>query len=301
MRLILMIRRRLFNWDASVEQFRAMVQRREGMFKPPREVEIKAINAGGVPAEWLTPPRADSRAVLLYLHGGAWVLGWTNMHRRLVAHLCLAAGCRALAIDYRLAPEHPFPAALDDCVAAYRWLLQQGTLPEEIVIGGDSAGGTLTLTTLMSLRDAGDPLPAAAVCISPATDLEGTGESFRTIKDPAQTPEFVLKMRRLYAGDHDLKHPLISPYYGDLHGLPPLLIHAGGEEMLLSDAQRLADQAEAAGVQADLQIWPALWHVWHLFAPTLPEASQAVKDVGEFIRKSQPTLRRPLNEAPARR
>ena len=286
--LILGVRRRFFNWDLSVDEFRAMVRRREPMFRPPPDVVITPAVVGGVPCEWLTPPGAAPAPVLLYLHGGAWVLGWTNMHRRMVAHLCRAAGCRALAVDYRLAPEHPFPAALDDCLAAYRGLLADGIRPAEIAIAGDSAGGTLTLTTLMSLRDADDPLPAAAVCISPATDLEGTGASFWTIRDPVMTPEFVLRMRKLYAGGHDLSSPLISPLFGDLRGLPPLLIHAGCGEMLLSDAQRLADKARAAGVPVELVLWPAMWHVWHLMIPTLPEARHAVEEIGEFLRRLDP-------------
>jgi acetyl esterase/lipase len=285
LRLILGFRRRFFNWDLSVEQFRSTIRRRDAMFRPPPDVAIRAAEVGGVPCEWLSPPGAAPGPVILYLHGGAWVLGWTSMHRRLVAHLCLAAGCRALAVDYRLAPEHPFPAALDDCVAAYRGLVSEGIRPDEIVVAGDSAGGTLTLTTLMSLRDAGDPLPAAAVCISPATDLEGTGESFWTIKDPVVTPEFVLRMRKLYAGDRDLKSPLISPLSGDLRGLPPLLIHAGGGEMLLCDSERLAEKARAAGVPVELAVYPAMWHVWHVLIPTLPEARRAVAEIGEFVRR----------------
>jgi acetyl esterase/lipase len=189
-------------------------------------------------------------------------------------------------VDYRLAPEHPFPAALEDCLAAYRWLLGTGISPLDIVIAGDSAGGNLTLTTLLSLRDAGDPLPAAAVCIAPMTDLEGTGESFRTKDDPALTAEFALKVARHYAGDHDLRLPLLSPYHGDLRGLPPLLIQVGGDEILLSDATRLADDARAAGVEVHLAVWPKMWHVWHVFAPSLPEARRAIDDIGAFIRSA---------------
>ena len=193
--------------------------------------------------------------------------------------------------DYRLAPEHPFPAALEDCLGAYRWLLKGGSLPGDMVIVGDSAGGNLTLATLMSLRDAGDPLPDAAVCISPATDLEGTGESFWTKKDPLQTPEFVLAMVRHYASGQDLRSPLLSPHYGDLRGLPPLLIHAGGDEMFLSDATRLADKARAAGVDVSLVVWPRMWHVWHLLAPSLPEARQAIDAIGAFVRERLTTGR----------
>src|SRR5215471_10825800 len=158
LRLILDLRRALFDWEAPLERYRALMKHQERFFKPPRDVVIRPVMAGEVPGEWLVPPHASARSVILYLHGGAWTLGWTNIHRRMVAHLCRAAGSRALAVDYRLAPEHPFPAALEDCLGAYRWLLKSGTLPGEIVIAGDSAGGNLTLATLLSLRDAGDPL-----------------------------------------------------------------------------------------------------------------------------------------------
>jgi acetyl esterase/lipase len=279
------VRRAFFDWDAPVERFRALMERQEPYFKPPRDVEVQPVMAGEVPAEWLIPPEASPRSVILYLHGGGWTLGWTNIHRRMVAQLCRAATCRTLAVDYRLAPEHPFPAALEDCLGAYRWMLKSGSLPRDIVIAGDSAGGNLTLATLLSLRDAGDPLPAAAVCISPATDLEGTGESFWTKKDPAVTPEFVLAMVRHYASGQDLRSPLLSPHYGDLRGLPPLLIHVGEDEMLLSDATRLADKARAAGVDVSLVVWPRMWHVWHLLTPSLPEARQAINAIGAFVRE----------------
>jgi acetyl esterase/lipase len=190
-----------------------------------------------------------------------------------------------LAVDYRLAPEHPFPAALDDCLTAYIWLLTEGTSPREIVIAGDSAGGNLTLATLLALHDAREPLPAAAVCISPVTDFEGTGETFRTNKDPVLTAEFALAVRRHYAGGQDPKVPLLSPLHADLHDLPPLLLHAGGDEILLSDSTRFADKARASGVAVTLSIWPRMWHVWHLFAPFLPEAREAVGAIGAFVRE----------------
>ena len=285
LRRLLKFRKAFIDWEAPVERFRAMMARSEHVFKPPRDVAIRPVMAGEVSGEWVVPPGASSRSVILYLHGGGWTLGWTNVHRRLVAHLCRAAGCRALAVDYRLAPEHPFPAALDDCVVAYRWLLRGGTAPRDVAIAGDSAGGNLTLTTLMSLRDAGEPLPAAAVCISPMTDLEGTGESFRTNDDVAVTAEFALAMARHYAGGRDPKLPLLSPHHGDLRGLPPLLVQVGGDEILLSDAERLADQARAAGVEVRLEVWPGMWHVWHLLSPFVPEARQAVAAAGAFLRE----------------
>ena len=246
---------------------------------------MKSARADGVSVEWIIPSNASSQSVILYLHGGGWTLGWYNSHRWLVAYICQAATSRALAVNYRLAPEDPFPAALEDCLAAYRWLLKSGTSPQQIVVAGDSAGGNLALATLMALRDAGDPLPAAAVCISPMTDLAGTGESFSTHKDPLLTTRFALSMARYYAGDQDPRLPLISPHYGNLDRLPPLLIHVGEDEILLSDAARLTDNARAAGVDVSLVIWPKMWHVWHAFAPYLPEAQQAIDAIGIFIRE----------------
>jgi acetyl esterase/lipase len=209
----------------------------------------------------------------------------------MVMHLCQGAGCRALAVDYRLAPEHPFPAGLEDCLAVYHWLLEDGFSSQDIVIAGDSAGANLTLSTLISLRDAGDPLPAAAVCISPMTDLAGTGESFRTNRDPTLTTGFALAMVQHYAGGQDLHQPLLSPHYADLRGLPPLLIQVGEVEILLSDATRLAEKARRDGVDISLVVWPNMWHVWHFFVPSLPEARRAVNAIGDFVRerlRSQP-------------
>lgn len=249
----------------------------------PRGVTAQPATANGVSVEWLTPTDAAPARIVLYFHGGGWTLGWYNSHRWLVAQLAQAAAARALAVDYRLAPEHPFPAALDDCVAAYRWLLQTGHAPHHIVIAGDSSGGNLTLTTLMVLREAGDPLPAAAVCLSPMTDLEGTGPTFHTNQDAALKARFALSLARNYIGASAPRTPLISPYYGSLQGFPPLLIHVGAEEILRSDAERLATQGHAAGVDTTLVIWPGMWHVWHVFAPYLPEAAQAVQAIGAFV------------------
>ena len=271
----------------SVPKLRAMMEMGSDHPRLPRGVASQPAQADGVAVEWITPRSVSGSSVILYLHGGGWTLGWYQSHRWLVANLCQAAGCRALAVDYRLAPENPFPAALDDCLTVYRWLLKSGTPAEQIVIAGDSAGGNLTLTTLMVLRDAGDPLPAAAVCISPMTDLAGTGESFNTRKDAMLTTRTALFFARQYYGDQDPRLPLISPHYGDLSGLPPLLIHVGEDEILLSDAQRLVIKAAAAGVDARLIIWPGMWHVWHVFAPFLPEAQQAVKAIGAFLQEKR--------------
>jgi acetyl esterase/lipase len=259
----------------------------------PVGATIRPDRAEGVPVEWIIPGNAAPRRVILYLHGGAWTLGWYNSHRGMVAYLCRAAATRALAVDYRLAPEDPFPAALEDCLAAYRWLLKTGTRASEILIAGDSAGGNLTLTTLMALRDAGEPLPAGAVCISPMTDLEGTGDSFGVNSDPLLSADYALKMARKYYGGLDPRLPLISPHYGDFRGIPRLLVHVGEAEILLSDARRLEASGRKAGVDVSLVVWPEMWHVWHALVPWLPEAEEAVKAIGTFIKGclADPTLR----------
>jgi monoterpene epsilon-lactone hydrolase len=253
----------------------------------PRGAQWRRVAVNGVTAEWITAPGISSERVLLYFHGGGWVLGLYNNHRWLAAQLSRACGMRVLCVDYRLAPEQPFPAALDDCVAVYRGLLQTGVLPQRITLGGDSAGGNLTVTTMLALRDAQAPLPSAGVCISPATDLECTGETFHTHHDAMLSPDVALWMMRDYCRQSDPRLPLLSPIHADLRGLPPLLVHVGEDEILLSDATRLAERARAAGVKVTLRVWPAMWHVWHLFAPWLPEAQQAVDDIGAFVRAVQ--------------
>jgi acetyl esterase/lipase len=194
---------------------------------------------------------------------------------------------RGLVIDYRLAPENPFPAALEDATAAYRWLLKSGFKPEQIVIAGDSAGGGLSLSTMVSLRDAGDPLPRGAVLLSPWTDLAGTGESIKTHAeiDPWLNADNLIPFAALYFGKEDGRHPLVSPLYADLHGLPPMLIQVGSDEILLDDSTRLASRAQAAGVEVKMEVWDGLWHVWHIFASQLPEGQKAIEDLGRFARQ----------------
>ena len=251
------------------------------------DVTSTPVDAGGVRAEWIVPPGAAAERVLFYLHGGGYVLCSVSTHRDLISRMARAAGVRALGVDYRLAPEHPFPAAVEDATTAYRWLVSHGTAPERIAIAGDSAGGGLTLATLVALRDAGDPLPAAAVCLSPWVDLEGTGASHTTkaAADPFVRKEMTEFLAQQYLGERDRRTPLASPLYADLHGLPPLLIQVGTAEILLDDATRIADRAKAAGVQVSLEVWDDMIHVWQLFAPLLPEGQQAIERIGAFIRE----------------
>ncbi len=273
------------NSITSIPKLRTFSEKISRSLTLPDDVTSRRNRVDGVSVEWIVPPVVSSKSVIMYLHGGAWVLGWYNNHRVLVAHIGRASKSRVLAVNYRLAPENPFPAALEDSLAAYHWLLKDGIKPNQIVIAGDSVGGNLTLATLMSLREGGDPLPAAAVCISPMTDLAGTGETLHTNKDVLLTAKFALSMSRHYIGTQDSRIPLISPHYGDMTDLPPLLIHAGENEILLSDAQRLADNARNAGVNVTLDVWPKMWHVWHTYVPYLPEAKRAVEAIGNFVRQ----------------
>jgi epsilon-lactone hydrolase len=271
------------NLSASIEQRRAGMERISE--RVPADVICEKVNAGGVSGEWISAPGATQDRVILYLHGGGYVVGSINTHRAMVSRIARSSNARALAIDYRLAPEHPFPAAVDDTLAAYRWLIAQGYKPTRIVISGDSAGGGLTIAALLAIRDASLPMPAAAVPISPWTDLEGTGESVRTraARDVMVTQENLGHSAKQYYGASDPKNPLVSPIHADFRGLPPMLIHVGDAEILLDDATRVAERAKAAGVKVDLEVWDDMPHVWHVFAKILPEGQQAIDKIGKFV------------------
>lgn len=262
----------------------------------PPGLEVSVRELAGRPCEWLRNPGHSGEHVFLYLHGGGYVMGSCAAYRALASRLALACGIQAVVPEYRLAPEHPFPAGLDDAVAAYHALLAAGHDPRRIVIGGDSAGGGLTLATLLTLRDAGAPLPAAAVLLSPFTDLTCSGETLttRAAVEPWLDPTLFDPLARLYAGKHDRAQPLLSPLLGDLRGLPPLLIHVGDHEVLLADSTRLAERARAADVRVEIEVWPELWHVFQFFAPALPEAQRSLDQIGAFVR-----ARLGLDEHPA--
>jgi len=270
----------------TIAERRAQYERAERIFPTPPDVKVETVTAHERPAEWLTPPRARPDAVVLYLHGGGYVIGSPRSHRHLAAAIAGAAGTRALLLDYRLAPEHPFPAALEDAVAAYEWVLSRGIAPGQVVIAGDSAGGGLTVATLLALRERGLPRPAGGVCISPWVDLTNSAPSYtsKAAVDPIVTQEGIGLMTRAYIGTGDPKQPLVSPLYADLRSLPPLLIHVGSDEVLLDDAVGLAERARAAGVDVKLEEWPAMIHVWHWFLPMLDEAERAIAGIGVFVR-----------------
>ena len=248
-------------------------------------VTHEAVAADGVPCIWLIPQNDSADRVLLYFHGGGFVFGLTAQHMGLGAYLARKMASRVLMVDYRLAPQHPFPAALDDCAAAYRWLLRQGVPAGNITVAGDSAGGNLTLTLLMKLRDEGDPLPAAAACLSPVADLSQVNDQ-RAYRDPLLSPRAMERYSTAYAGNHDPRDPLISPAYGQWHDLPPLLIHAGEDEILREDALHIDALARAAGVDVRLEIYPRMWHVWQIYL-SMPEAIQSLDDIAQFLRSRQ--------------
>lgn len=288
--LMKMIKAREVPKQPPIEQARTEFEEVGKMFPLADDVQCESVQADGVPAEWVTVPGASEERAILYLHGGGYAIGSLDTHRDLVSRLSRAASARALSVGYRLAPEHPHPAAVEDSTAAYRWLLSEGVDPARTVIAGDSAGGGLTVATLVALRDSGDPLPAAAVCLSPWVDLEGTGESMtaKAEVDPVVTPDGIAWMAKFYMGDADPRTPLISPLYADLQGLPPLLIQVGTSEVLLDDSTRLAECARAAGVNVTLEPWEDMVHVWQFFAAMLPEAREAIDRIGEFIREHTP-------------
>ena len=256
----------------------------------PDDAEIVPETVAGVPAEWMSRRGFDDGRVILYLHGGGYVIGSPRTHRDLVLRIARHCRARALVIDYRLAPEHPHPAALDDALGAYRRLLESGVDPSRIAVMGDSAGGGLTLALLLALRDAGDPLPACAACLSPWTDLTASGSSMKTHrrKDPLLDPESIAHYARLYAPESELDRPYVSPLFGDFRGLPPLLIHVGGAEVLLDDSRRVAGKAAAAGVVVEFKEWPRMIHVFQALAYLLPEARQAIREIGAFTRRHIP-------------
>ena len=258
-----------------------------GRLLPPTPAAAHAftVDAGGVAAERIIPHAAPYDRHVLYLHGGGFIAGSPAVYRHLAWRIALAVGAQILSPDYRLAPEHPFPAALDDAVAAYEWLLAEGVEPHQIGLIGDSAGGGLAFSLLLRLRDAGRPLPAAVVALSPWTDLALTGASLRrnAKADPMLDVAELPRVARSYLAGVDPRHPWASPIYGDLKGLPPALIQVGSDEILHDDAARLAARLDQAGGSALLEIWPRMPHVWHLFAPMLPEARRAIGHIGRFL------------------
>ncbi len=261
----------------------ALAARRAGASPP---ATVSEVDAGGVPAEMILADGGSDDAATLYLHGGGYVIGSPATHREFAKRLSAASGGGVLVIDYRLAPESPFPAAVEDAVSAYRWLLDRGRAPDRLSIAGDSAGGGLTVATLLSLRDQGLPTPARGACLSPWVDMEGIGDSMtsRAHVDPMVQRDGLVAMANTYLAGAHPRSPLAAPLYADLAGLPPLLIQVGSRETLYDDATRLAQAAKDAGIETTFEAWDEMIHVWHLFAPILDEGQQAIERVGGFLR-----------------
>lgn len=252
----------------------------------PRGTTVESITLAGRPAERLTPAGEVSDQVLYYMHGGAYLAGSPRTHRGMLAHIAKAAGCTVIALDYRLAPEHPYPAALDDAVNGWKALLAQGVKPANLVIGGDSAGGNLALVTAIAIRDAGLPQPSGLVLLSPWTDLSSSGSSMgsRAERDRLLTVRGIDRAARQFANDIALTDPRLSPLFARLDGLPKMLIQVGDDEVLLDDSVRLADAARTAGVTLRLDVKLRLWHVWQVMAGWMPEADRAVAEIGAYVR-----------------
>ena len=272
-------------WDT---QSREDFEKIAAFFPLAADVTRTPADADGVKGEWITVPNSSERVTILYVHGGGYVIGSLNTHADCVSRIARAAGARAFSVDYRLAPENPFPAAVEDATTAYRWLLKQNTDPKSIVIAGDSAGGGLAAATLLALKDAGDPMPGGAVLISPWTDLTCTSETMtsREVADPILQPEVLRETGKLYADGATQKNPHASPIFGDYSGLPPILVQVGDAEILLDDSRVYAERAKAAGVDCTLEVWDEMIHVFQLFAPMLPEGQQAIEKIGEWVRSN---------------
>jgi epsilon-lactone hydrolase len=270
----------------ALEERRAAFAPAGRLYPVPDDVLVTEVSAGGVPAYWLEAPGANPGRVLLFLHGGGYELGSLRSDGELAARVGRASGMRVLFPEYRLAPEHPFPAAIDDVLAAWRWLrTDQGLSARSIAVAGDSAGGGLAVALLVATRDAGEALPAAAVLMSPTVDLTSSGASMteRADEDPFSTPAMLRQFASEYLAGADPKTPLASPLFASLSGLPPLLVQAGTADLLLSDSERLAAAASKAGVDVILEISEGLPHVYQIMHGT-PEAAEATEQIGKFLR-----------------
>jgi monoterpene epsilon-lactone hydrolase len=272
--------------DFNLAALRAgMGSRREPTIKGVKLIKVKV---GDIPCEWVLAPGADPNVRLLYLHGGGFVSGSGGYYLAQASHISAAAKCAVLLPDYRLAPEHPFPAGLDDCVAAHKWMVANGPAGAGAAcatfVAGDSAGGSLTLTTLLALRDRKMAMPAGGIPISPCTDFTLASDSLKTVHDPIISAKTMRVFRDHYLGKTDPRNPLASPVFGDYRGLPPLLIQVGEHEMLRDDSIRVAKKASTDGIKVTLEVWPGMFHVFQSHEPLLPEAREAIERIGEFVR-----------------
>ncbi len=272
--------------NRSLDKRRAEAERLCKLFPSPRGTRFELIDADGVKAEWTDARDCLKDRVVLYFHGGGFIMGSNRTHRSLTAFISRTAGARVLSVDYSLAPEHPFPAGLNDCVGAYKWLRNNGYEPETVIFAGDSAGGNLTIATMLALKAQSERLPAAGVCLSPGFDLALTGKSLQTLAgiDPIIHRGDLEYMVKSYLPDGDPTTETASPLYGDLTGLPPVLIQVGSDEVLLDDSRRFAQRAREMGVQVQLAIYQDMTHVWQMAAGIIPEARKAVEEIGDFMK-----------------
>ncbi|PKP77976.1 MAG: alpha/beta hydrolase [Alphaproteobacteria bacterium HGW-Alphaproteobacteria-3] len=280
--------KRRFRKNPDVQLLRpVMLQMEPRMSKLPAGIALEELTLGGVATERLSAPGTKDSAAFLYIHGGGFVAGSPRTHRPLTWRLTRDIGIPVYAIDYRLAPEHPYPAGLDDCVAAYKGLLDKGIPAQSILAGGDSAGGNLTLALALRLKAESLPLPAALVCLSPATDMTASGDSYRTNAeaDSLFVPDIFHSLKPVYFPGIDERDPFVSPLYGDVSGFPPTLFQLGEKEMLRDDSTRMAAALTAAGVETAIEVWPKVWHVWQLNADMLPEGREAIAHIVRFAKQ----------------
>ncbi len=272
--------------NVSVEETRKGLEKLFSVSKIPKGVKFQKIQIDGLPAEWITPKNLKNTGVVLYLHGGGYMLGSISTHSPLMARIALASKTKVLAIEYGLAPERPYPCALEDSLKAYHWLIAQGYDPKKIVIAGDSSGGGLAVATLLKLKDNNESQPAACACLSPWLDLQVSGETIVTHanKDLLVNSIGLQIAAYSYAQEEQLTHPYISPLYADLKGLSPMYIQVSGSEVLLDDTVRFEKKAKESGVEIEVHIWKNMLHVWQAFG-FLPEAAKAIKDIGRYIEK----------------
>jgi monoterpene epsilon-lactone hydrolase len=278
--------RLLFGRKRSIPEIRTFIEKSARMSgKLPSGIQAKQVDINGINAEWLFTSEAPQAKVILYLHGGGYVSGSIRSHRVMCVPLAKQTGLRILTPGYRLAPEHPFPAALEDVLSVYRWLLKQRYESKNIFLAGDSAGGGLSLAAVLSLREQGDPLPAGVICLSPWADLSLSGDTYRTNEksEPVLSIEDLSEWALVYAGRSNHRNPLVSPVYADYQGLPRILIQVGSEEVLLDDARSIEKKASAAGVDVSLNIYEGMWHVWHTVGTSLPEARAAFEEIHQFV------------------
>jgi len=270
----------------SVQELRRQMEDQAKLVPVASDIQCKPVDANGVPCEWVVAPGVDQRMALLYLHGGGYYRGSLNTHRALCSRISRAAGVPVLNVGYRLAPEHRFPTAVEDALAAWHWLMRMGFAPHRVAVAGDSAGGGLAAALMLILKEKQAPLPRAAALLSPWTDLEQTGSSIqkRAAADPSLSKAYLDRFAADYLGGASARDPRASPLLGDLRGLPPLLIQVGSAEILEDDAARFAEKVRAAGGEVTFELWPDMIHVWQRHAHAIPEAQEAIDKIGAFVK-----------------